>query len=115
MRGNKTKRANSLLGLDLADGQLRAFHVARTKGGLEVVKSAATALTLDLQHPEPELIGQEIANHLAAAGINERHCLVALPPGWIMGQHTCRRKDHGHWWCWRLCCPTPWCRCQSCR
>ncbi len=88
MRGNKTQRANALLGLDLAEGQVRAFHVVRTKGGLEVAKSATAPLTLDLQHPEPELVGREIANHLAAAGIKERLCVVAIPPGWIMTQHT---------------------------
>lgn len=88
MSVSKQKRLSSILGLDLAGGRLRASHVARTKGGLEVVKSAAAALTLELEHPEPELLGQEIANHLAAAGIKERHCVVAVPPGWIMAQHT---------------------------
>jgi hypothetical protein len=88
MKGNKTHAASSLLGLDLADGQVRASHVARTKAGLEVVKTAAAPLTLDLGHPEPELVGREIANHLAAAGIRERRCLVAIPPAWIMAQQT---------------------------
>ncbi len=82
------KRTNSVLGLNLADGQLRAFHVARVKGALEVVKSTTAALTLDLQHPEAELIGREIKNHLDAAGIRERSCVVALPASWIMSQHT---------------------------
>ncbi|MBL9199385.1 MAG: hypothetical protein JNL39_02715 [Opitutaceae bacterium] len=85
---SQQKRPSALLGLDLAGGRLRASHVARTKGGLETVKSAAAALTLDLEHPEPELLGREIANHLAAAGIRERHCVVAVPPGWIMAQQT---------------------------
>ena len=88
MRWTKPKRANSLLGLALADGQLRAFHVARAKTGLEVVKSASAALTLDLLHPEAELVGQEIRNQLDAAGIRERHCVVAVPARWIMSQHT---------------------------
>ena len=81
------KRAQSVLGLTLSDGQLRAFHVTRAKGDLEVVKAASAALTLDLLHPEPELVGREIKNHLDEAGIRERHCVVGLPPRWIMSQH----------------------------
>jgi len=82
------KRPQSVLGLAFADGQLRACHVARLKGVNEVVKAASAALSLDLLHPESELVGREIKNHLDAAGIRERHCVVALPAGWIMSQHT---------------------------
>lgn len=82
------KRAQSVLGLTLTDGQLRACHVTRAKGRSEVVKSASAALTIDLLHPEPELIGREIKNHLDAAGIRERHCVVGIPPRWVMSQHT---------------------------
>ena len=62
--------------------------MTRAKGGLEVVKAAHAALTLDLLHPEAELIGREIKNHLDAAGIRERHCVVGLPARWVMSQHT---------------------------
>ncbi|MEY4939401.1 MAG: hypothetical protein RIQ93_1136 [Verrucomicrobiota bacterium] len=82
------KRAQSVLGLILTDGQLRACHVTRAKGRPGVVKSATATLTLDLLHPEPELIGREIKNHLDAAGIRERHCVVGIPPRWVMSQHT---------------------------
>lgn len=82
------QRAPSVLGLTLMDGQLRAFHLTRAKGRFEVVKAASAVLTLDLQHPEPELIGREIKNHLDEAGIRERHCVVGLPPRWVMSQHT---------------------------
>lgn len=82
------KRLASVLGLAFADGHLRACHVTRAKGANEVVKAASAALTLDLLHPESELVGREIRNHLDAAGLRERHCVVALPAGWIMSQHT---------------------------
>lgn len=82
------KRAQSVLGLTLSDGQLRAFHLTRAKGRVEVVKAAKAALTLDLLHPEVELIGREIKNHLDEAGIRERHCVVGVPPRWVMSQHT---------------------------
>ena len=82
------KRPQSALGLSLGDGQLRAVLVARARGGWEAGKSASAALTLDLLHPEPELIGREIRNHLDAAGIHERTCVVAVPPKWVMSMHT---------------------------
>jgi hypothetical protein len=82
------KRAQSVLGLIVNDGQLRACHVTRGKGRAEVVKAASGVLTLDLLHPEPELVGREIRNHLEAAGIREKLCVVGIPPRWVMSQHT---------------------------
>jgi hypothetical protein len=82
------KRLQSVVGLSLTEGQLRVAHVARAKSAVAVLRTAAAPLTLDLLHPEAELVGQEIKNHLDAAKIHERHCVVALPPGWIMSQHT---------------------------
>jgi hypothetical protein len=88
MKRKNKKRAPSVLGLTLTDGQMRAFHVTRAKGGVEVVKAVSASLTLDLLHPEAELIGREIKNHLDEAGIRERHCVVGIPPRWVMTQHT---------------------------
>lgn len=82
------KRLPSVLGLTFADGHLWACQVTRAKGVNEVVKSTSAALALDILHPESELVGREIKNHLDVAGIRERHCVVALPAGWIMSQHT---------------------------
>lgn len=78
----------SVLGLALTPGQLHAAHAARAKQAVTVLQSAHAALTLDLLHPEPELVGREIRNHLEAAGIRERHCVVALPADWCMSQHA---------------------------
>lgn len=88
MKWKRNRRLNSVVGLTLTHGQLRAVHVTRTKAGVEVAKSASAALSLDLLHPEPELIGREIRNHLEAAGIRERRCVVAVPASWVMSQHT---------------------------
>lgn len=88
MKPPKKKRLPSVLGLNLTDGQLRACQMVRAKGGLEVAKTASAALALDLLHPEAELIGREIKNHLDAAGIRERHCIVAVPATWVMAQHA---------------------------
>jgi len=88
MKRKTPNRAHSVLGLTLSDGKLHAFHVTRAKAGIEVVKAANADLTLDLLHPESELIGREIKNHLDAAGIHERHCVVGIPPRWLMTQQT---------------------------
>jgi hypothetical protein len=81
-------RPQSAVGLSLSNGRLHAVLVARSKGKWEAVKSANATLALDLLHPEPELIGREIRNHLEAAGIRERTCVVAVPPKWVMSLHT---------------------------
>ena len=88
MRWTRTKRVTSLVGLAVEDGRLRASHVTRNKSGLAVAKSAAADLTLDLLHPESELVGRELRNHLDAAGIRERQCVVALPPSWVLSQQV---------------------------
>ncbi len=86
MKWTAKKRLQSVVGLTLADGHLEAVHVARAKGAVSVVKTASASMLLDLMHPEPELVGREIGNHLDAAGIRERHCVVGLPPSWVMTQ-----------------------------
>lgn len=88
MKWNARKRLQSVLGLAVADGQLRLAHVARAKNTVAVLKSATATLSLDLFHPEIELIGHEFKNHLEAARVRERHCVVAVPARWIMSQHT---------------------------
>ncbi len=81
-------RPNSVLGLILGDGQLRAVQVARSKAATKVVNSVSAALSLDLLHPEPELVGREIRRHLDAAKIHEHACVAAVPAGWIMSRNT---------------------------
>jgi hypothetical protein len=88
MRFKLKKRPQSVLGLSLTGGQLQAVLVARSRGRWEAVKSATAALSLDLLHPETELIGREIRNHLDAAGIRERACVVSVPARWVISQHT---------------------------
>lgn len=82
------KRLQSVIGLSIADGQLRVAHVARAKNAIAVLRSASAPLSLDIFHPETELVGHEIKNHLEAAQIKEKHCVVAVPASWVMSQHT---------------------------
>ncbi len=88
MTKRSKKSPQSVIGLNLSEGQLRAFAMTRAKGSVAVDKIANTALVLDLQHPEAELVGREIRNHLDAANIKDRDCVVALPEKWIMTQTT---------------------------
>ncbi len=82
------KRLQSVLGLTVTDGQLHAVHVARAKNAIAPLRATSAKLSLDLLHPEAELVGHEIKNHLDAAHIRERHCIVALPANWLMSQHS---------------------------
>lgn len=88
MKLPKRNRLQSVLGLDLSDGQLRVGQVERTKGGVKTVKAATAVLALELHHPAPELVGREIRNHLDAAKITARACVVVLPARWAMTQQT---------------------------
>lgn len=88
MKWSAKRRSQSVLSLAVVDGQLRAAQVARAKNAVAVLRAAAAPMALDLLHPEPELVGRELRNHLEAAQIRERHCVVALPPAWVMSQHA---------------------------
>jgi len=88
MKWTAKKRLQSVIGLAVVDGQLWVTQVARAKAAIATLRSTRAPLSLDLLHPEAELVGREIKNHLEAANIRERHCVVALPPEWFMSQHT---------------------------
>jgi hypothetical protein len=88
MKWSGRKRLQSVVALSANDGQLCLVHAARAKNAVAVLKSTTAPLTLDLLHPEAELVGREIKNHLEAAGIREHRCIVALPPGWVMTQQS---------------------------
>lgn len=80
--------ATSLLGLALDGSRLEGVWLKRTNGGLQVAGSFAATLTLDPLTAAAELVGREIRNHLDAAEIRERHCVVALPLKWALGAQT---------------------------
>jgi hypothetical protein len=74
----------SFLVLAFEPGHLRAALVRRGKSAPPEVRAFSAPLALELLHPEPELVGREIRNQLEAAGVAERHVVVALPPAWVM-------------------------------
>jgi hypothetical protein len=82
----RKERRQSVLGLTLSRGQLSAAHVVNSRGRMKTVKAASVPLTLDIGRPEAT--GGEIKNHLREAGIQERICVVEVPPDWVMCQCT---------------------------
>jgi len=74
----------SLLGLALEGSRLDGVWLKRVKGSLQIAGSFSVALTLDPLTAAPELVGREIRNHLDAAEICERNCVVAVPLKWAL-------------------------------
>ncbi|MBU6401224.1 MAG: hypothetical protein KGS61_12980, partial [Verrucomicrobia bacterium] len=80
--------ANALLGLCLDGSRLDGVVLRRTNGGLQRQQSFSATLTLDPLTSDPELVGREIRNHLDAAGVRERRCVVGLPLKWALILHA---------------------------
>jgi Tfp pilus assembly PilM family ATPase len=84
----KRKAPSSLLGLALDGSRLEGVVLRRTNGSLQVNQRFAVTLSLDPLTNDAELVGREILNHLEAAGVRERRCVVALPLKWTLSTHT---------------------------
>lgn len=82
------RKLNSVLGLCLDGSRLEAVVVRRAGGGLQVQKSLAAPLTLSPLTGDPVLVAREIRNHLDAAGIREKKCVVCIPLNWVLTMQT---------------------------
>lgn len=80
----KRGRLTSLLGLSLDGSKLDGVVLRRTNGSLEVQQTFSISLSLDPLTAATELVGREIRNHLDAAGVKERNCVVGLPLKWAL-------------------------------
>jgi hypothetical protein len=87
-KSRKPKKLTSLLGLTLDGNRLEGVVLKRTNGSLTVLQSVSVQLTLDPLTAAPELVGREIRNHLDAAGVRERDCIVGLPLRWVLTAQT---------------------------
>ena len=83
----KRQRLSSVLGLALDGSRLDGLALRRTEGGLQIQQSMSVSLSLDPLTNDPELVGREIRNHLDAAGVRERQCVVGLPLKWALTTH----------------------------
>lgn len=84
----KAKTPSSLLGLALDGSRLEGAVLRRSNGSLQVSQRFIATLSLDPLTADAELAGREILNHLEAAGIRERNCVVGLPLKWALAAHT---------------------------
>ncbi len=80
----KPQGRSSVLALSLDGGRLEGIVLRRINGSLEARQSFSEALSLDPLTADPELVGREIRNHLDAAGVRERHCVVCVPLKWAL-------------------------------
>ncbi len=84
----KRRKLTSVLGLTLDGSRLEGVVLRRTNGSLQLRQTFCVALSLDPLTAAPELVGREIRNHLDAAGVRERHCVVGVPLKWALTAHT---------------------------
>src|SRR5512143_2719830 len=84
----KRQRLSAVVGLAFDGSRMEVAVLRRTNGSLQVQQTFAVTLSLDPLTNEPELVGREIRNHLQAAGVRERYCVVGLPLKWTLIVHT---------------------------
>jgi hypothetical protein len=88
LKTRKRKKLSSLLGLALDGSRLDGVVLRRTNGSLQLMQSFSATLSLDPLTAAPDLVGREIRNHLDAAGVRERYCIVGVPLKWALITHT---------------------------
>ncbi len=84
----KRQRLTSVVGLALDGSRLDGVVLQRTNGSQQIQQSFSVSLTLDPLTADAELVGREIRNHLDAAGVRERRCVVGLPLRWALTTHA---------------------------
>ncbi len=79
LRPLNRKRPAALLGLSLDGSRLEGVVLRRANGSTQRLQSFSATLSLEPLTAAAELVGAEIRNHLAVAGIRERRCVVCVP------------------------------------
>src|SRR5262249_315312 len=80
----RRQRLSSVLGLALDGSRLDGVVLRRTNGALQAQETFSVSLSLDPLTADSELVGREIRNHLDAAGVRERNCVVTVPLKWAL-------------------------------
>src|SRR3954468_10601454 len=80
----KAQKLQSVLGIALDGARLHGVVVRRGNGVLSAQQQFSISLSLDPLTADPELVGREIRNHLDAAGIREKFCVVGIPLKWAL-------------------------------
>lgn len=84
----RRKKLTSILGLALDGSRLEGVVLKQANGLLQQLQNFSATLALDPLTAAPELVGREIRNHLDAAGVRERHCVLGLPLKWVLTAQT---------------------------
>jgi hypothetical protein len=84
----KRQGRSSVLALSLDGGRLEGVVLRRVNDSLQALQSFSEMLSLDPLTADPELMGREIRNHLDAAGVRERVCVVCVPLKWALVVHV---------------------------
>lgn len=79
---------NSVLALTFDGSRLEGVVLKRQNSTLQQLQKISAPLTLDPLTAAPELVGQEIRNHLDAAGVREKNCIIGLPLRWLLTAQT---------------------------
>ncbi len=82
------KTLTTVVGLTLDGSRLDGVVLKRANGSLQQLQTFSAALTLDPLTAAPELVGREIRNHLDAAGIRERDCVLGVPLKLVLTAQT---------------------------
>jgi hypothetical protein len=88
LNSSKRQHLSAVLGLTLDGSRLDGVVLRRTNGSVHAQPAFSVTLSLDPLTADPELVGREIRNHLDAAGVREKHCVVGLPLKWALTAHT---------------------------
>jgi hypothetical protein len=88
LQKRKERRLSSLLGLSLHGSRLEGVVLRKNNGALEVQQTFSVSLSLDPLTADVELVGRELRNHLDAAGVRERYCVMGLPLKWALTTHA---------------------------
>ncbi len=84
----KMWRSGAVLGLSLEPGRMSCALLSSSGGRLVVKKALEAPLSLDTLADDPQLVGREIRNRLAGAGIRAHRCVLALPARWVLSLRT---------------------------
>jgi len=84
----RVRTPSSLVGISLEGDWIAAAVVRNVRGRVQVRERLRAPLSLNPLVGDPDLVGREIHNHLADAGIRERRCVVCVPLRWVFTLRT---------------------------
>ncbi len=84
----QSSRKPAVLGLAPEGSRIEVISLRRTNGSAEAGAPVVIDLGADLASGDIASLAKRLREGLDAAGIRERRCAVALPPGWIFAIST---------------------------